>query len=163
MFYLIVQGGEVEAKAHAEEGFAMVAQLWNELMRTIRANGHGHRYKRNGAVDLWRYDHSERRGVRITWDRKRNQFMIHIGERMWESCYALRLHLEQLGFCLWDDMIMAGEDATGADWVQRMEATRAGSHEQRPIYLREPICLNAGEDSGPPVWRVGSVVCENQL
>lgn len=100
MFYLVVKGDEVAAQAHAEEGFAVIAQLWDKLLRTIRANRHERRRKRNGVVDMWWYDHSQRRGVRITWDRERNRFMVHIGERVWESCYELRLHLEQLGFHL---------------------------------------------------------------
>lgn len=58
---------------------------------------------------------------------------------------------------------MAGTDTTESDEVQDMEASRVGSHVQRAMYLREPIRLNAEENSDYPIWRVGSVVCEDQL
>ena len=128
MFYLIVDGGEAEAQARAKEGFEVVMLLNLELLKTARASEHASQRKRSGVVDLWWHDHSEARGVRITWDRERNQFMVHRGEwQMWEGCYGLRLHLEQMGFSLWDDMAMADDDTEEADLVQHIEGTRVAT------------------------------------
>lgn len=94
--------------------------------------------------------------------------MEHHGERMWEDRDGLAMHMGRMGISLREGLNMAYHSMEEAEIVSNWVMDGAGGYVQRPMYLKEPVrlaptMLSEVNSLVPTIWRVGSVVREEDI
>lgn len=168
MLYMVVKGDKTDAKRSTHKGFVLVRMFWAYLAGEMQVQECLERCEGGDMVEMYWDDHNGKSGVRITWDLRKGRFMVHHGDGMWESRDNLAMHMAQMGFSLRGGLNMAYHSTEEAEMIDDWVMDGAGGYVQRPMYLKEPMRLAPtmlSEVNGlvPTIWRVGSVVREEDI